>query len=36
MRAVMIGGAVEPPRLEIPFFVESVRAGFPSPAQDYR
>ena len=35
MRAVMLGDATELPRLEIPFFVESVRAGFPSPAQDY-
>ena len=35
MRAVMLGDATEQPRLEIPFFIESVRAGFPSPAQDY-
>lgn len=35
MRAVMRGDATEQPRLEIPFFTESVRAGFPSPAQDY-
>lgn len=35
MRAVMLGDAIDQPTLEIPFFIESVRAGFPSPAQDY-
>lgn len=35
MRAVILGDAIDQPTLEIPFFIKSVRAGFPLPAQDY-
>lgn len=35
MLATIFGKAGEAPKLSIPFFIECVRAGFPSPAQDY-
>lgn len=36
MQAKFLGySAVQPVRLRIPLFLERVRAGFPSPAQDY-
>jgi DNA polymerase V len=36
MKANFLGySALLPSRLRIPFFLECVRAGFPSPAQDY-
>ena len=35
MAAVFIGNASIWPRRQIPFYSDPVRAGFPSPAQDY-
>lgn len=35
MRVVVLGRAGEFPALPIPLFSDPVRAGFPSPAQDY-
>jgi DNA polymerase V len=35
MHMTILGRAAEPPVLSIPFFADSVPAGFPSPATDY-
>ena len=35
MSAVFIGNADSWPKQQIPFYSDPVKAGFPSPAQDY-